>query len=227
MRVTLGVALLACCFARDAAAVNPEFAVVELKATHNVYAIGLDGPERVRAPGRRGVLRVVRASPQRSDAAGDVLRYAVEVEGGLRVDPAAVARTVERVLRDDRGWERSGRRFARVSRGATDFRVVVASPALTDALCAEVGLATMGRYSCAAGSAAVLNVRRWLGGARADRGALNAYRTDLVNHEVGHVLGHGHAYCPAAGSPAPVMLQQTKGVGACRANPWPLPSERW
>jgi hypothetical protein len=48
----------------------------------------------------------------------------------------------------------------------------------------------------------------------------------MVNHEVGHVLGRGHAFCPAAGAPAPVMVQQTKGVAPCRPNPWPLAWER-
>jgi Protein of unknown function (DUF3152) len=47
----------------------------------------------------------------------------------------------------------------------------------------------------------------------------------MVNHEVGHALGRGHAACPRAGDPARVMMQQTKGVDACRPNPWPLDHE--
>jgi hypothetical protein len=50
---------------------------------------------------------------------------------------------------------------------------------------------------------------------------MDLYRAYLVNHEVGHRLGHGHSHCHGAGRPAPVMMQQSKGIGACTANPWP------
>ena len=51
------------------------------------------------------------------------------------------------------------------------------------------------------------------------------YRHLVVNHETGHWLGLGHASCPRRGSKAPVMMQQSKGTGGCRLNPWPLPRE--
>jgi len=40
------------------------------------------------------------------------------------------------------------------------------------------------------------------------------------------VFGHGHSWCTGGGRRAPVMMQQTKGVAPCRANPWPLAWER-
>ena len=71
----------------------------------------------------------------------------------------------------------------------------------------------------------MLNAGRWRDGAPAFAGTLMRYRRFMANHEVGHALGHGHRDCPAAGAPAPVMMQQTKGVGSCRPNPWPLDAE--
>ncbi|MGI9557068.1 MAG: DUF3152 domain-containing protein, partial [Solirubrobacterales bacterium] len=66
---------------------------------------------------------------------------------------------------------------------------------------------------------------RWRGGARAFGGELMDYRRYLINHEVGHTLGRWHRGCPAPKARAPVMMQQTKGVGECKPNPWPRTDE--
>lgn len=197
----------------------------ELAATRLVYASGKRLPTAVpAAPGKAGEVVVV---PGRGRAAGHgpLVRYSVAVEAGLPIDRLAFARTVERVLSDPRGWgDADIARFQRVGTGPTRFVVVLASRAMTDALCAPTD--TNGRFSCASGDRAVLNFRRWQRGADAYSGALTRYRVYMVNHEVGHLLGHGHAGCAATGARAPVMMQQTKGVGACLPNPWPLPWER-
>lgn len=170
------------------------------------------------APGRRGRLRVVPGSSTRSGS-GPLRRYAVEVEGGIEIRRRAFASRVHEILGDRRSWGRGGRlSFRRVSSGRIDFRVTLATPATTDRLCAPYR--TNGIFSCANGGRAVLNLRRWRRGADA-YASLRRYRIYLVNHEVGHLLGHGHRYCPAAGARAPVMMQQTKGVAPCRPNPWP------
>jgi hypothetical protein len=70
----------------------------------------------------------------------------------------------------------------------------------------------------------VLNLDRYMTSVSAYRNAkvtLDIYRTYMINHEVGHALGHGHQLCPSNGAPAPVMEQQTLGLHGCTPNPWP------
>jgi hypothetical protein len=179
-------------------------------------------PARV-APGRERPLLVARGGDPRTGR-GPVLRYLVEVEAGIVIARLEFARLVHAILGHPNGWGGSGRvSFRRVSSGPVDFRVTLASPVTTDRLCAPY--VTRGIYSCANGGRAVLNLMRWRQGASAYR-HVERYRRYLVNHEVGHLLGHGHRSCTAIGAPAPVMMQQTKGVAPCRANPWPLSWER-
>ena len=156
---------------------------------------------------------------------GPLRRFTVEVEAGLPGPPAAFAGAVERVLFDQRSWGGSGRlSFQRVAGGPVSFRVVLASPVTTDRLCRP--LRTGGIFSCYMNGRAVLNAMRWHEGAAAYAGDLASYRIYMVNHEVGHALGHGHRYACGAGGLAPVMIQQTKGLRGCRRNPWPLADER-
>jgi len=174
-------------------------------------------PEVVQAG--TGRLRVVPGGSERSGR-GPLRTYRVQVEGGLGIDAAGFADQVDATLSDDRSWGADGRMsFRRVADGGADFTVVLASPDTTDRLC--LPLDTAGIYSCGTGDTAVINSMRWLEGADAYEDRLPAYRQYVVNHEVGHVLGHGHVPCPGSGEPAPVMLQQTKGVGSCTAQPWP------
>jgi hypothetical protein len=186
-----------------------------------------------RSPARRewrvaspipGLMHVVGGQSRRSGP-GPLRRYTVQIEDGIQVDRRRVADTIASILGDPRGWGGTGRlSFQRVSSGPVRFRVVLANPSTVDRLCAP--LITGGIYSCGMYGRAVLNILRWRRGAPAFHGDLTKYRRYLVNHEVGHLLGHGHTSCPAAGARAPVMMQQTKGVGACRPNGWPLEWER-
>lgn len=149
--------------------------------------------------------------------------YRVEVEDGLAFDGTEFAAAVHATLSDPRGWATDGHVFQRVDTDGADFRVILASPALTDQLCAP--LQTRGQVSCRNGEMVVLNALRWATGVE-DYGAdLASYREYLVNHEVGHRLGRNHVDCPGAGQPAPIMMQQSYGVGDCTPNPWPLPGE--
>jgi hypothetical protein len=147
-------------------------------------------------------------------------RIRIEVERGLSIDGECFAGEVLEILNDARSW---GAAFAAVADESYDLRLVLASPATTDRLCSPAD--TAGIYSCRRGNRVVINLMRWETGTDDYRGNLTTYRQYLINHEVGHFLGRGHAACPGAGQPAPVMMQQTKGLGQCLANGWPTESE--
>lgn len=74
--------------------------------------------------------------------------------------------------------------------------------------------------SCAilGGNTIWLNADRWFHGASASELPLTEYRQYMVTHEMGHSLGYDHTTCPGSGHPAPIMLQQTLGIGLCSPN---------
>lgn len=152
---------------------------------------------------------------------GRLYRFDVRVEKGLDLDPDTVARALEKTLDDPRSWRSSGNvRFALVKAGETaDLHAYLVTPGTVDKLCAP--LLTRGEVSCRAGNKIVLNAKRWVFGSEAFGPDVAEYRQYLANHEFGHALGRSHVGCPRAGRPAPVMLQQTKGLQGCTANPWP------
>ncbi|MFF0642110.1 DUF3152 domain-containing protein [Streptomyces tendae] len=151
-----------------------------------------------------------------------VRRYKVLVEEGIDVRPSAAAAEIADVLADDRGWTRDGTNsFRLVSSGSYDFVVKIATPGTVDQICGAAGLLTRGEVNCSVGTDVVVNLKRWVLGSPEFDGPIHEYRALIVNHEVGHRIGHGHETCPGAGRPAPAMMQQIKGLKGCVANAWP------
>ena len=155
------------------------------------------------------------------DRGGRVVRFSVEVEQGTGLDPDATAAIAESALYDERSWARD-HDLRRVAPAEAAIRIVVASPSTVDAICARAGLNTAGWLSCWSGRTAAINVDRWQYGV-AHVPDLAQYRRYVVNHEVGHGLGHGHRDCPGEGRLAPLMQQQTKTLSGCVANEWVHP----
>lgn len=167
------------------------------------------------------------ASPRPDRAAcgprdGRLVRWHVTVGKRQPVGADRFALGVQRVLCHERGWTRAGIRFKYSARGA-GYMISLRSAERTERRCLSlVGLSVRETWSCAGTHEAVLNADRWFEGSPTLRMPVRTYRALLVNHEVGHLLGHGHRGCGGAGRKAPVMMQQSKGLHGCRANAWPL-----
>jgi hypothetical protein len=155
-----------------------------------------------------------------------VLRYEVAVEDGLDLSPEDVARQVQDILADRRGWTADGTSaFERVSSGTPDFVIRVATAGTVDKMCLRYGLDTGGEENCDTaplGHDVMVNLKRWLTATPVYAHDVQNYRALIINHEVGHYLGHGHETCPGPGKPAPVMMQQIKGMHGCAPNVWPF-----
>ncbi|MGV9215894.1 DUF3152 domain-containing protein [Micromonospora sp. RB23] len=162
--------------------------------------------------------------------AGGLRRYRVAVESGSDEDVAAFAQAVQVALTGPGSWVDSGRlRLQQVPGDAPrDFTVYLATARTAGRMCAAGGvdIRVDGRpyTSCRAPGQVIVNLDRWRLSVPhyvSARVPLSVYRTYVVNHEVGHQLGHHHERCPGAGRPAPVMMQQTLFLNGCRVNPWP------
>ncbi|SEG32221.1 Protein of unknown function [Thermomonospora echinospora] len=174
----------------------------------------------------RGTGKFIRATGSgRKVGRGTLLRYAVEVEGGIGQQADAFARVVDGILADRRGWTAAGKwAFQRVGSARYDFVVRLAAPKTVDRICAKYGLDTESRVNCAGGKEVVVNLRRWLLLTPVYKGRPQLYRALVINHEVGHRLGFDHVTCPRKGRPAPVMQQQIFGMKGCVVNGWPYDS---
>ncbi|MFI9628211.1 DUF3152 domain-containing protein [Streptomyces sp. NPDC052042] len=183
---------------------------------------------RLRGSGKLDTVPGTAKAPGR----GHKYRYRIDVEQDLGLDPELFARAVQETLNDDRSWAHDGAMtFERISSGDPDFVITLASPGTTADWCRKSGLdTTEDNVSCdsAATERVMINAYRWAqGSATFGPDELFAYRQMLINHEVGHRLGHNHVSCRTPGALAPVMQQQTKSLDIdgikCRPNAWVHP----
>jgi hypothetical protein len=136
--------------------------------------------------------------------------YRTSVDSDVHYPPARFAREVAIYLADPDVWAQfyrfvegpNGKHFRLCS-----ARAIKAEGCKNDTLsCAILG-----------GTDIWLNADRWIRGAAPSRLPLEMYRQYLVSHEMGHSLGYDHVKCPGSG-PAPIMMQQTLGIGQCTPN---------
>jgi hypothetical protein len=155
--------------------------------------------------------------------AGTVRRFQVAVEDGMGLTPAEFAAAADRVLGDARSWVAGQQlRLQRVPRSTSaDFTLYLASAGTSERMCARGGLDTDRYTSCRLPGQVIINADRWHLAVDGYGAPLSVYQEYVINHEVGHELGHGHEGCTGAGRPAPVMQQQTLALDGCVANSWP------
>ncbi len=112
------------------------------------------------------------------------------------------------------GWSKYGYFFEPVERNE-NVLIRLSSPETIQSVC---GLPD--NLSCAelGGRHMYLNSDRWFHGSKASKLSLDDYRQYMISHEIGHILGHDHKACPCKGCPAPIMMQQTLGIGDCKPN---------
>jgi Protein of unknown function (DUF3152) len=199
-------------------------------ASHQPAADGKGDTHSKASPGAdyeragNGVFTTASASGK-SDGTGTPRRYKVQVEQGTGVSATDAAQEIEGILADPRGWTADGKdAFQLVSGGSYDFEVKIATPTTVDKICGAAGLHTHGEVNCDVGAQVVVNLKRWQTGSPEFPGPLHDYRALIINHEVGHRIGHGHEGCPGPGRPAPAMMQQIDGLHGCVANAWPYDS---
>ena len=185
------------------------------------------GPAPSSGPGRFGYDD--RTGPVLGTA-GEVRRYRVAVESGSGADAGEFALAVRTALAGPGSWVDSGRlRLRQVDATSRyDFTVYLATAGTAGRMCAAGGVDIRigGRpyTSCRTSGKVIINLDRWRLSVPhfVEAGVpLSVYRTYVINHEVGHQLGHRHERCPGQGEPAPVMMQQTLFLKGCVANPWP------
>lgn len=190
---------------------------------------GRDAPPRRDEPGPPasvpssgpGTFTTARSTGARTGS-GTPRRYRVQVEDGIDLSAAQAAEEIERILAHPRSWAAHGRGSFQLVAEDADFVIRIATPATADALCRAQGLDTRGELNCETTDGVVVNLKRWMLGSPTFTGTPAEYRHLIINHEIGHEIGiRRHLGCGGPGRPAPVMMQQIKGLDGCTSNAWP------
>lgn len=191
-------------------------------------------PEPLTADERADIL--AKAEQTASESGNGVITYTYCVASRGEVgDLTEFANMVFSTLNDPRGWPRAGAVFQENEGADPNADPNACSMTLTLAAADQMtsfSTECSDEYSCRVGNDVIINVDRWN---NATEGWLNAggtverYRTMVINHEVGHRLGHldNELTCPAVNQPAPLMQQQSMDLLGCVPNEWPLDEELW
>ena len=191
-------------------------------------------PEPLSADERSAILAKAEQTASESGNGLITYTYCVAARGEVG-DLTEFANMFFSTLNDPRGWPRAGVIFQENEGADPNTDPNACSMTLTLAAADQMtsfSTECSDEYSCRVGNNVIINIDRWN---NATEGWLNAggtverYRTMVINHEVGHRLGHldNELTCPAVNQPAPLMQQQSMDLLGCVPKEWPLDEELW
>lgn len=156
--------------------------------------------------------------------------YCLQTKGNVG-NATAFANAVYATLNDPQGWPRAGAIFEQSTEemcASADMAIILSEAQYLPTFSSYCSV----QYSCRVGQEVIVNDDRWNGAVDAwldAGGTLSRYRQMVINHEVGHRLGHidNETTCAGAGQRAPLMQEQSMHLDGCVPNEWPLDNELW
>ena len=174
----------------------------------------------------------------KSSSTSRIFHYSCRISKEVTYDLARFEHWVHKILRDKRGWRRWGFEFVphSIKESEIDLRrkhkgqfFIIELEA--DQIIARYGTDFKGMSvaNCSDNHISI-NFTRWITGPKPSKHdpvrhmRRKDYRTYVILHEVGHILSkcHSEDHKTCVQGPAPIMLQQTNGVGTCQPNSWPI-----
>lgn len=126
-----------------------------------------------------------------------MVTYTISTKGATSSNLGEFSAQVAETLNDSRGWSQLGVSFQQVASGGS-FNLILSEAALLPTFSSGCSA----EWSCRVGVSVIINDERWRGAStawNAAGGSTRDYRHMVINHEVGHWLGHGHLGCTGAG----------------------------
>jgi hypothetical protein len=146
-------------------------------------------------------------------------KYDIKIPPSLNLRESLIINKIIYTLNDPRGWVKFGYSFDYNPNKIVDFIITIVPNKVIKKICKFNGL------SCADLSANIiyLNLENWKRGSSKSKLLLDEYRCYQIFHECGHILGKGHLKIKdfKSGTKAPIMIQQTLGIGNLKPNCYP------
>jgi hypothetical protein len=147
--------------------------------------------------------------------------YTYCTQVGTAADGPYLTEQARQTLSSATGWSLGGAlQFVRGSNNC-DLVIHLVKP---EAM-AAINPACANQASCQAGADIAISSVAWAQPPGAWTNGLEAYRSEVINHEVGHWLGFDHASCTTKNAPAHILAQPTVTIPGCSPNWYAVPTE--